>query len=71
MFAHKQWWDQRIKILWSHHCLCASSGSKSDVENSGVTGGGGRGAECPPETSDREIFADISEKRGKEKREKG
>ena len=25
-------------------------------------GGGGRGAECPPETSDREISADLSGK---------
>ena len=42
---------------------------------SGVTGGGGggrgQGAECPPETSDREVSADLSGKerqRGKEKR---
>ena len=26
---------------------------------------GGQGAECPPETSDREIFADVSGKKGK------
>ena len=35
---------------------------------------GGRGAQYPPETSDQEIFADVSPyrgKRGKEKREKG
>ena len=31
------------------------------VDDSGVTGGG-QGAECPPETSDREIFADVSGK---------
>ena len=31
---------------------------------SGVTGGGGQGeAECPPETSDRENFADVSGKK--------
>ena len=38
---------------------------------SGVTGGGGRGAECPPETSDREISIDLQEESGKEKIEKG
>ena len=45
---------------------------------SGVTGGGGggvggQGGRVPPETSDWEIFADVTyrEKRGKEKREKG
>ena len=37
---------------------------------SGVTGGG-RGAECQPETSDREISADLPGKSGKEKIEKG
>ena len=38
---------------------------------SGVTGGG-RGAECPPETYDREISSDLPGKeRGKEKREYG
>ena len=52
-----------------------------DPLGSGVTGGGGgqsapqrllTGAECPPpETFDREIFADISGKRGKEKKGKG
>ena len=31
----------------------------------------GWGQSVPSETSDREIFADVSGKRGKEKREKG
>ena len=33
--------------------------------SSGVTGGGGggQGAECPPETSDREMFGDLSGKK--------
>ena len=35
-------------------------------KSSGVTGGG-QGAECPPETSEQESFADVSGKRGKEK----
>ena len=39
-------------------------------KNSGVTGGG-QGAVPPPETSDREISADLSEKRGKENMENG
>ena len=40
---------------------------------SGVTGGGGGagGAETPPETSDREIFADVSGKKRQGKRGKG
>ena len=37
--------------------------------SSGVTGGG-RGAECPPETSDREIFADVSGKKRQGKKGK-
>ena len=40
---------------------------------SGVTGGGGKGAGCrvPPETSDREIFADVSGKKRQGKKGKG
>ena len=42
---------------------------------SGVTGGGwGQGEECPLQTSDREVSADLSgkeRKRGKENRENG
>ena len=34
-------------------------------ECSGVTGGGAGGQSAPPETSDREIFADVSGKKGK------
>ena len=34
-------------------------------------GGGGRGAECPPETSDQEIFAYISGKKREGKNGKG
>ena len=37
---------------------------------SGVTGGG-RGAGCPSETSDREISADLLGKKRKGKKEKG
>ena len=36
---------------------------------SGVTGGG-REAECPPETSDQEIFADVLGKTGKKRQGK-
>ena len=32
---------------------------------------GGQGAECPPETFDREIFADVSGKNRQEKKGKG
>ena len=39
---------------------------------SGVTGGGGgQGEECPPETSDWEILADVSGKKRQGKKEKG
>ena len=34
-------------------------------------GGGGRGQSAPPETSDREIFADVSGKNRQEKKGKG
>ena len=40
------------------------------LTNSGVTGGGAGGAECPPETSDREIFADVSGKKRQGKKGK-
>ena len=42
----------------------------SNYLSSGVTGGGGqvRGSECPPETSDEEISADLLGKRKKGKR---
>ena len=43
--------------------------SMQHKKNSGVTGGG-KGAECPPEVSDREIFADVSGKRRQGKRGK-
>ena len=50
--------------------LLLHSGRLSGI--SGVTGGGGgRGAECPPETSDREIFADVSGKKRQGKKGKG
>ena len=42
--------------LCSDHC-----------SSSGITG---RGAECPPETSDREIFADVSGKKRQGKKGK-
>ena len=38
---------------------------------SGVTGGGAGGAECPPETSDREIFDDVSGKKRQGQNGKG
>ena len=39
---------------------------------SGVTGGGGeQGGRVPPETSDREIFADVSGKKRKGENGKG
>ena len=38
------------------------------ISNSGITG---RGAECPPETSNWEIFADVSGKKRQGKRERG
>ena len=38
---------------------------------SGVTGGGAGGQSAPPETSDREIFADISGKKREGKKGKG
>ena len=34
-------------------------------------GGGGQGAECPPETSDQEIFDDVSGKKRQGKKGKG
>ena len=36
-----------------------------------MAGGGGRGPECPPETSDREIFADVSGKKSQGEKGKG
>ena len=40
--------------------------------HSGVTGGGGAGGQsAPPETSDREIFADVSGKKRQGKKGKG
>ena len=42
----------------------------TDIAISGVTGWG-RGAACPPETSDREISADLPRKRRQGKKEKG
>ena len=36
----------------------------------GGAGGGGRGEECPTETSDREIFADVSGKKRQGKKGK-
>ena len=46
--------------------------TSSNKRNSGVTGGGcGQGAECPPETSDREISADLPEKKRQGKNGKG
>ena len=38
---------------------------------SGVTGRGGRGSECPSETSDREMFADVSGKKMQGKKGNG
>ena len=40
------------------------------VGASGITGGG-QGGRVPPETSDREIFADVSGKKGQGKKGKG
>ena len=40
------------------------------MEYSGVTDGG-RGAECPSETFDREIFDDVSGKKRQRKKGKG
>ena len=39
--------------------------------HSGVTGGGAGGQSAPPETSDREIFADVSGKKRQGKKGKG
>ena len=36
-----------------------------------MRGGGGRGGQSAPETSDQKIFADLSGKKRQEKREKG
>ena len=48
-----------------NHCL------KNYINaNSGVTGGG-QGGKCPPETSDQEIFADVSGKKRQGKKGKG
>ena len=41
------------------------------VDNSGVTGGGGQGGRVPPETSDREISADLSGKKRQGRNVKG
>ena len=59
-----------VKVLYSYWFAVESSLKLPNIY-SGVTGGGGgsRGAECPPETSDREIFVDVSGK--KEARKKG
>ena len=45
----------------------------TDIQSSGVTGGGGGpgGQSAPPETSDREIFADVSGKKRQGKKGKG
>ena len=46
--------------------------TSSNKRNSGVTGGGcGQGAECPPETSDREISPDLPGKKRQGKMERG
>ena len=61
---------------WSkgHFILTPASDASVLYTISGVTGRG-QGAECPPKTSDREIFADVSGKKrqGKKKevRKKG
>ena len=53
-------WNSR----WKHVSLL--------IAGSGVTGGGGgRGAECPPETSDQESFADVSGKKRQGNKGKG
>ena len=54
------------KLFTRNVCQCNTSGV------TGRGGGGAGGAEGPPETSDREIFADVSGKqRQGKKREKG
>ena len=51
--------------------LCAIFKPTLQNNTSGITGGGGQGAVCPPETSDWEFLLTYWERRGKEKREKG
>ena len=48
-------------------------GMSTDMQWRNRRGGGGQGqgAECPPETSDREIFADVSGKKRQGKKGKG
>ena len=50
-------------LLFHTHLLQIRYQIKANT--SGVTAGGRQGAECPPETSDREIFGDVSGKKGK------
>ena len=59
--------------MFLHCCLfiITLSANRHNHFTSGVTGGVAGGQSGPPETSDREIFADDREKRGKEKNGKG
>ena len=56
-------WSIDIRgVEWNNLCRMGS----------GITGkGGGQEAVCPPETSDREIFADVSGKKRQAKKGKG
>ena len=55
----------RVKIAATDECY-----QHPPIVNSGVTGGG-QGGRVPPETSDREIFADVSGKKRQGKKGKG